>query len=234
MDGMLDVAAWIFENALILFSYISGQSSFPKTLTPEEERMYLERLAQGDEKARDALIEHNLRLVAHVIKKYTNTGKEIEDLISIGTIGLIKGVSTYDMNKGTQLATYVARCIENEILMSIRASKKPNQSISLNDPIGTDRDGNEMSLMDILHTQDDSVTEEVERKLQAAKVRRMIRTALTKRERVVIELRYGLRSSRILTQREIARLLGISRSYVSRIEKRALQKLCKKLNEGGD
>ncbi|MGI5907645.1 MAG: RNA polymerase sporulation sigma factor SigK [Christensenellales bacterium] len=231
---MLDVAAWIFENALILFSYISGQSSFPKTLTPEEERMYLERLAQGDEKARDALIEHNLRLVAHVIKKYTNTGKEIEDLISIGTIGLIKGVSTYDMNKGTQLATYVARCIENEILMSIRASKKPNQSISLNDPIGTDRDGNEMSLMDILHTQDDSVTEEVERKLQAAKVRRMIRTALTKRERVVIELRYGLRSSRILTQREIARLLGISRSYVSRIEKRALQKLCKKLNEGGD
>jgi RNA polymerase sporulation-specific sigma factor len=234
MDGMLDVAAWIFENALILFSYISGQSSFPKTLTPEEERMYLERLSQGDEKARDALIEHNLRLVAHVIKKYTNTGKEIEDLISIGTIGLIKGVSTYDMNKGTQLATYVARCIENEILMSIRASKKPNQSISLNDPIGTDRDGNEMSLMDILHTQDDSVTEEVERKLQAAKVRRMIRTALTKRERVVIELRYGLRSSRILTQREIARLLGISRSYVSRIEKRALQKLCKKLNEGGD
>jgi len=231
---MLDVAAWIFENALILFSYISGQSSFPKTLTPEEERMYLERLSQGDEKARDALIEHNLRLVAHVIKKYTNTGKEIEDLISIGTIGLIKGVSTYDMNKGTQLATYVARCIENEILMSIRASKKPNQSISLNDPIGTDRDGNEMSLMDILHTQDDSVTEEVERKLQAAKVRRMIRTALTKRERVVIELRYGLRSSRILTQREIARLLGISRSYVSRIEKRALQKLCKKLNEGGD
>jgi RNA polymerase sporulation-specific sigma factor len=234
MDGMLDVAAWIFENALILFSYISGQSSFPKTLTPEEERMYLERLSQGDEKARDALIEHNLRLVAHVIKKYTNTGKEIEDLISIGTIGLIKGVSTYDMNKGTQLATYVARCIENEILMSIRASKKPNQSISLNDPIGTDRDGNEMSLMDILHTQDDSVTEEVERKLQAAKVRKMIRTALTKRERVVIELRYGLRSSRILTQREIARLLGISRSYVSRIEKRALQKLCKKLNEGGD
>ena len=231
---MLDVAAWIFENALILFSYISGQSSFPKTLTPEEERMYLERLSQGDEKARDALIEHNLRLVAHVIKKYTNTGKEIEDLISIGTIGLIKGVSTYDMNKGTQLATYVARCIENEILMSIRASKKPNQSISLNDPIGTDRDGNEMSLMDILHTQDDSVTEEVERKLQAAKVRKMIRTALTKRERVVIELRYGLRSSRILTQREIARLLGISRSYVSRIEKRALQKLCKKLNEGGD
>ena len=231
---MLDVAAWIFENALILFSYISGQSSFLKTLTPEEERMYLERLSQGDEKARDALIEHNLRLVAHVIKKYTNTGKEIEDLISIGTIGLIKGVSTYDMNKGTQLATYVARCIENEILMSIRASKKPNQSISLNDPIGTDRDGNEMSLMDILHTQDDSVTEEVERKLQAAKVRRMIRTALTKRERVVIELRYGLRSSRILTQREIARLLGISRSYVSRIEKRALQKLCKKLNEGGD
>lgn len=231
---MLDVAAWIFENALCLFSYISGQSSFPKTLSPEEERMYLERLAQGDAKARDVLIERNLRLVAHVIKKYTNTGKETEDLISIGTIGLIKGVSTYNMDKGTQLATYVARCIENEILMSIRASKKPNQAISLNDPIGTDRDGNEMSLMDILHTQDDSVTEEVERKLQAAKVRKMIATVLTRRERIVVELRYGLRSNRILTQREIARLLGISRSYVSRIEKRALQKLCKKLNEGND
>ncbi|MFZ5975130.1 MAG: sigma-70 family RNA polymerase sigma factor [Bacillota bacterium] len=124
--------------------------------------------------------------------------------------------------------------IANEILMSIRASKKLNQAISLNDPIGMDRDGNEMSLMDVLHTQEDSVTEEVERKLQAAKVRKMIATVLTRRERIVVELRYGLRSSRILTQREIARLLGISRSYVSRIEKRALQKLCKRLNEGND
>ncbi len=229
---MLDVAVWILENTLCLFAYITGQSSFPKTLSQEEEKMYLEKMEKGDSGARDVLIERNLRLVAHVIKKYSNTGKETEDLISIGTIGLIKGVSTYKRDKGTQLATYAARCIENEILMSIRASKKPNQVISLQDPIGTDRDGNEMSLMDILCSQDESVPDEVEKKIQAGKVRKLITKVLTNRERIVIELRYGLKSTNIQTQREIAKLLGISRSYVSRIEKRALQKLCKSYNSG--
>jgi RNA polymerase sporulation-specific sigma factor len=159
-------------------------------------------------------------LVAHIVKKYSNTGKDVDDLISIGTIGLIKAITTFDMNKGTRLATYAARCIENEILMTIRSSKKIQSQLSLQDPIGIDKEGNEISLLDILGSDNDTVLEEVERKIQTTKLYRIMDKVLKKRERTVIELRYGLSNGTVKTQREIAQMLGISRSYVSRIEKR--------------
>ena len=206
-----------------------NSNSFPQPLTREEEEKYLNLYSQGDEKARNILIERNLRLVAHIVKKYNNTGKETDDLISIGTIGLIKAISTYDSTKGTRLATYAARCIENEILMTIRSTKKTKLELSLQEPIGMDKEGNEINLLDILGTEVDKIIDEVDLRFQIKKIYRAINQVLKDREKVIIELRYGLIDGKCKTQREIANLLGISRSYVSRIETRALAKLNKAL-----
>ena len=206
-----------------------NSNSFPQPLTKEEEENYLNLFAKGNEEARRILIERNLRLVAHIVKKYNNTGKDIDDLISIGTIGLIKAIDTYDSSKGTRLATYASRCIDNEILMSIRSSKNLKKEYSLQEPIGTDKDGNEINFTDILGTDGDEVLKEVELRIQTKKLSRAINRCLKDREKVIIQLRYGLMDGECKTQREIAGMLGISRSYVSRIETRALRKLYKEL-----
>ncbi|MGI6584404.1 MAG: RNA polymerase sporulation sigma factor SigK [Gracilibacteraceae bacterium] len=217
------------KDLCLLFGYIQNVNSFPQPLTAEEEQYYLEEYKKGSEDAKNILIERNLRLVAHIVKKYVNTGREIDDLISIGTIGLIKAIITFDEEKGTRLATYAARCIENEILMTIRASKKTKTEVSLHDPIGIDKEGNEISLIDILGSDSDVILDEVELKIQIKKLYQRMDTALKKRERLVLELRYGLLNGISKTQREIADMLGISRSYVSRIENRAIRKLHKEL-----
>ena len=200
-------------------------SSFPQPLTEQEEQIYVEKSQQGDAEARGKLIEHNLRLVAHIAKKYTSPGASQDDLISIGTIGLIKAVNTYTASRATRLATYAAKCIENEILMSIRASKRIKQEVSLSLPIGTDKDGNEISFNDILGTDTDEIVEDISLKIQVAKLYRAIAEQLSPREQRVIIQRYGLDGGEARPQREIAKQLGISRSYVSRIEKRSLEKL---------
>jgi len=218
----------IIANPIIIaVSYISSNTSFPQPLTVDEEDKYLELYEKGDEEARNILVERNLRLVAHIVKKYSNIGSDVDDLISIGTIGLIKGITTFDRNKGTRLATYAARCIENEILMTIRASKKIKTEVSLQEPIGVDREGNEISLIDVLGTDVDEVLNEVELKIQVKKLYQHMQKVLKKREKMVIEMRYGMCQGGAKTQREIAKILGISRSYVSRIEKRATKKLLK-------
>ena len=200
-------------------------SSFPQPLTEQEEQIYVEKSQQGDAEARGKLIEHNLRLVAHIAKKYTSPGASQDDLISIGTIGLIKAVNTYTASRATRLATYAAKCIENEILMSIRASKRIKQEVSLSLPIGTDKDGNEISFNDILGTDTDEIVEDISLKIQVTKLYRAIAEQLSPREQRVIIQRYGLDGGEARPQREIAKQLGISRSYVSRIEKRALERL---------
>lgn len=199
-------------------------NNFPEPLTEEEERVCLLKMNEGDEESRNILIEHNLRLVAHIVKKYQAAG-ENDDLISIGTIGLIKGISSYNTTKKTKLATYVARCIENEILMSIRHDKKFLNQVSLNEPIGFDSDGNEVSLMDVLQSDNEDICERIDRDNMIMKLYRKIKTSLNERDREIIRLRYGLCGTNPLPQREVARMLGISRSYVSRIEKKALLKL---------
>jgi RNA polymerase sporulation-specific sigma factor len=219
------ITAAMLKETLVLFSFVTGNSSFPQPLTEEEEKLFLKLYEQGDETAKNILIERNLRLVAHIVKKYSNIGRDADDLISIGTIGLIKAITTFDHSKGTRLATYAARCIENEILMTIRSNKKVQNQLSLQDPIGIDKEGNEISLLDILGTETDTVLDEVEKKLQTGKLYRIMDRVLKKREKVVLELRYGLSDGTVKTQREIAQMLGISRSYVSRIEKRAIKKL---------
>lgn len=200
-------------------------TSFPKPLTEKEEQFYVQQMEQNIPQARNILIEHNLRLVAHIAKKYTGPAFSQDDLISIGTIGLIKAVNTYTSEKSTRLATYAARCIENEILMSIRASRKLKSEISLNQPIGMDQDGNEISFNDILGTDDDEIIDSISLKIQVGKLYDAIHHVLTPREQQVIIKRYGLDGREPLPQREIARYLQISRSYVSRIEKKALEKL---------
>jgi RNA polymerase sporulation-specific sigma factor len=209
---------------LYLFGYISNNNIFPLPLTEEEESIFLARLEQGDDEARNILIERNLRLVAHIVKKFDSTGEDIDDLISIGTIGLIKGIGTFKRNRNTRLATYAARCIENEILMHLRSIKKNKNDLLLYDPIGSDKEGNEITLLDILGTSPEVVAEQVENLLEEEKLKERIHQ-LSKRERKVIELRYGLLDGISKTQREISKLLNISRSYVSRIEKKALRKL---------
>ncbi len=208
---------------MVFVSYVKN-NAFPQPLNEEEEDKYLKRLREGDRKARNILIEHNLRLVAHIVKKFENTGEDTEDLISIGTIGLIKGVESYTPGKGTKLATYAARCIENEILMHLRSLKKTRKDVSLHDPIGTDKEGNEITLIDVLGTDIDDVIQRVQLKIEKSKIYQHIHI-LDKREQEVIRGRFGLDNGEERTQREIARKLGISRSYVSRIEKRALMKL---------
>lgn len=202
--------------------------SFLKPLSVEEERYYLLRLKDGDLEARNKLVEHNLRLVAHIVKKYNNLERDMDDLISIGTIGLIKAVNTYDESKGNRLVTYASRCIENELLMLLRKEKKCAREVSLYEPIGVDKEGNEISLLDIIHCEDDNILNLL---VYSSNVKRLYEelTALPDlRERQVLILRYGLYGGEELPQREVAKLLGISRSYVSRIEKRALEHLRKK------
>ena len=215
------------KGILMLFSYLNNLV-FPHPLSEEEERKYLEQARQGNEEAKHILIEHNLRLVAHVIKKFEGTGEDTEDLISIGTIGLIKAINTFDYDRGTRLATYAARCIENEVLMWLRNTRKVKQEVSIYEPIGYDKEGNEITFLDILTT-DNEIVDAVEARLQEEKIRQKL-GALSKQERQIIEMRYGLFSGLKATQREIAKKLGISRSYVSRIEKRALKKLIREIN----
>ena len=199
--------------------------TFPQPLTAREEREYLERYKEGDAEARDVLINRNMRLVAHVIKKYQSSDYETEDLLSVGTIGLIKAVNTFDMDKGSRLATYAAKCVENEILMLFRAGKKFSKEVSIYDPIGTDKDGETVSLMDVLEVESREALELVILKQDISSLYEAYKRDLNDTEKTVIRMRYGLFSSKEHTQREIAGVLGISRSYVSRIEKRAVEKL---------
>ena len=208
--------------------YLSGGKSFPKQLSPEEENKLLLRHMQGDEQARHKLIEHNLRLVAHIAKKFAKTNTDTDDYISIGTVGLIKGINTFRIEKG-KLATYISKCVENEILMYLRSAKKNTAEISLSDSIGEDSDGNKISLLDILASEEEDIDFKVTTSMQIEKLNELLAKTLTPRERVVIELRYGLCGKDILPQRLIARQLNISRSYVSRIEKKALLKLKRQL-----
>lgn len=203
--------------------------TFQKPLSEDEEARYIRLLAAGDEEskavARQMLIEHNLRLVAHIVKKYQNVDENMEDLISIGTIGLIKAVETYDGTKGSRLATYAARCIDNELLMMLRARKKISREISIYEPIGTDREGNEIKLLDVIVSEGQDIVQDMMMNEYMRKLAGMIGKTLTKREKEIIIMRYGLNGQKELTQREIGQKLGISRSYVSRIEKKALKKL---------
>ncbi len=199
--------------------------TFPKPLTAEDEKYYLERLREGDEKARQILIEYNLRLVAHIVKKYQSTEDDMEELISIGTIGLIKAVDTFDQDKASKLATYAARCVENEILMHMRVKKKLQRESSYYEPIGTDKEGNEIQLLDIMESGEPPALEQIDLKDDTRKIYGLLGEVLTERERQVIIMRYGLFRGKEHTQREIAEKLGISRSYISRIEKNALNRL---------
>lgn len=230
-NTLLLILSTIFRPFIILCGYMMQSNSFPKPLSRDEEAKYLKLYSEGDKEAKDVLIERNLRLVAHIVKKYHNTGKDIDDLISIGTIGLIKAISTYNPNKGTRLATYAARCIDNEILMSIRSDRKVKMEYSLHDPIGSDKEGNEINLLDILGTDVDEVLNEVDLRIQTTKLYRLLNKVLEEREKTIIELRYGLVDGDHKTQREIANMLGISRSYVSRIESRAIDKLNKAMDK---
>ena len=219
----------IFCSNIFLTGYISGNNTFPQPLDEKEEAKYLELLKAGDKNAKGVLIERNLRLVAHIVKKYQIPNKDIDELISIGTVGLIKAIDSFDASKGTRLATYASRCIENEILMLFRSNKKQKGETFLHDPIGVDKEGNEISLIDVLSSDKDSVVEKVESNIQIRALYAKIKTALSEREGEIIRMRYGLVDGKCKTQREIASLLGISRSYVSRIEKKALKKLKKEL-----
>ena len=223
-------AVWlILSNMLYSLQLQSG--SFPKPLTAKEEHYYLEKAAQGDIDARNILIERNLRLVAHIMKKYYAVTSDQEDLISIGTIGLIKGISTFDASKGARLATYAARCVENEILMYFRSQKKSAQDVSLSDHIETGADGVALSLMDVVAEESD-LLETVSRRESVRALCEAVKRELTEQEKLVVELRYGLRGEPPLRQREVADMTGISRSYVSRIEKRALEKLRAAMTDG--
>lgn len=213
----------LLKNLIIFSSYVSQKSSFPKPLSKEKEMQYLIECANGSDEAKEILVKHNLRLVAHIAKKYSNYGDN-DELISIGSIGLIKAIESYKPDKGTQLATYASRCIENEILMTMRATKKHRSNVSLNEPIGVDKDGNELVIMDMLEA-DTSVIEDVENSIIMEKLLNITKEVLDEREFEIIRLRYGLGGIGALTQREVAQKFDISRSYVSRIEKKALDKI---------
>ncbi len=226
---MLCTAMYLLMNSLFFTLRLSGTGSFPKPLGPEEERKYLERLAQGDMEARNVLVERNLRLVAHIVKKYYAQSGDQEDLISIGTIGLIKGISTFKADKNVKLATYCSRCIENEILMHFRAQRKLQGEVSLSDTLEGSDEGNGLSLMDVIRV-DDTMLDDLDTRDACLRVRKCVKECLTDREADIIMLRYGLGGRIPRTQREIAKQWGISRSYVSRIEKKALKKLEEAMN----
>ena len=199
--------------------------SFPQPLTAAEEKYYMQKYTEGDLEAKHILIERNLRLVAHIVKKYQPPPEEMEDLLSIGTIGLMKAVVTFDSDKSARLASYAARCIENEVLMYLRGKKKSSKEVSLYEPIGTDREGNEIQLFDVMEMNEEDVYRRLERKEDVIRLYQQVESVLSQRERMVLKLRYGLYNEEEYTQREIAAMLGISRSYVSRIEKSAIEKL---------
>lgn len=216
---------WTLMGRIVFFTgAIGNKNTFPKPLSKEKEAYYLSLVAKGDKEAKEILIKHNMRLVAHIVKKYSGAA-ETDDLISVGSMGLIKAIGTYKPGHGTALATYTARCIENEILMLIRANKKHKNTMSLSEPVGTDKDGNELTLMDLLFEKEDVVFEEVERTVQREKLLEQIKAVLTEREYTIICLRYALKGGIPLPQREVANVLKISRSYISRIEKHAIEKL---------
>lgn len=215
----------------MLFGYITGNNLFPEPLTSEEEKIYLEKIKNNDEEARNILIERNLRLVAHVVKKYSNTKVDPDDLISIGTIGLIKGINSFNVDKGSKLSTYVSRCIDNEILMHLRSTKKLNAEVYLNEPIGKDKDDNVVTLQEVLENDDRNIEDEVDLKMKIKKLYKKIGEVLKDREKTIIELRFGLGGHKPKTQHEIADMMGISRSYVSRIETKAIGKLSNEFKE---
>jgi len=215
--------ALFFKEIPLFVAYIKN-NAFPQPLSSEDELFHLKRMSEGDVDSRNKLIEHNLRLVAHIVKKFENTSEDTEDLISIGTIGLIKAIESFSIDKGTKLATYASRCIENEILMVLRSTKKTKKDVSLHDPIGHDKEGNNINLIDILVSETEDIIDTIQLNLELEKVRKYI-NILDEREREVIVSRFGLELKKEKTQREIAKELGISRSYVSRIEKRALMKM---------
>lgn len=218
----------LLSQMLCLILHVTDADSFPKPLSKAEEEGLIEKLMQGDDNARKLLIEHNLRLVAHVVKKYYTTDTDKDDLISIGTIGLIKGVNSFKPQKGVKLATYCARCIDNEILMHLRSTKKSNQDVSFDDPIDTDSEGNPLTLMDIIAVED-TIVDDIDTKNKVVKLSHILKSMPLSREKEIIIKRYGLDGKPPLTQREIAKEMGISRSYVSRIEKRILDDIYTKL-----
>ena len=229
----------IFENfisfmhkILVFSSFINTASGFPKPLTIEEEKKYFEAFKAGDKKAKDILISHNLRLVAHIVKKYSGAG-EADDLISVGSIGLIKAINSFEYGKGTQLSTYAARCIENEILMLIRVGKKHKQTLSLQECLGEDKDGNDIELMDIIPTIEDEVEDVVDANILNEKVAKIVKKILPEREYEIIKYRYGMENCPALTQREVAIKLGISRSYISRLETKALESIREEIEKQG-
>lgn len=228
---MINVAFGGIVNLLVFILHVTGAGSFPQPLSSKEERECFNRMKNGDKDARNKLIEHNLRLVAHIVKKYYMSISEQDDLVSIGTIGLIKAVDTFDVSKGIRLSSYAARCIENEILMFFRNCKKSAQDVSMNEPIDTDKDGNALILMDVMATED-LIVEELDTKIKSEQLYKYIEEILSPREKIIIKLRYGLNGKLPLTQREVAKKLNISRSYVSRIEKKSLLTLRKRFNKG--
>lgn len=211
--------------------YIQSGNLFPEPLTQEEEKVYLTKMKNGDEEARNILIERNLRLVAHVAKKYSSSNIDQDDLISIGSIGLIKGINSFDMDKSFKLATYIAKCIENEILMYLRSNKKRASDVYLNEPIGKDKDDNEVTLQEVLENNERNVEDEVDLKFKVKKLYEKMKKILKDREKIIIELRFGLNGQKPKTQKEIAKMMNISRSYVSRIESKAIGKLAKEIKE---
>lgn len=221
----------MFGNMLLFFIlHVTGSGAFPRPLSPQEEKECLLLAKEGDKNARNKLVEHNLRLVAHIIKKYYANINDQDDLVSIGTIGLIKAINTFDPNKNIKLSSYASRCIENEILMFFRNSKKTAQDVSLSEAIDTDKDGNPLTLMDVMSVED-NIVDSLDLKINSEKLKQYLREVLDDREQTVIILRYGLNGAAPLTQREVAKKLNISRSYVSRIEKRALSLLKKRFDK---
>lgn len=221
----------ILSNGFLFFAlHIRSNNSFPPALSQQEEKEYLQKFRNGDLSAKNILVEHNLRLVAHIIKKYTSTPEEQDDLISIGTIGLIKAVNSFNDSKGIKLATYASKCIENEVLMYFRSQKKSSQDISINEPIDTDSEGNPLTLMDIICTED-TVSDDIDKKLMIQRLYKYVEEIDDEREKTIIIMRYGLYSTEPLTQKQIAKILRISRSYVSRIEKKVLLELKEKFNK---
>ncbi|MBQ8554586.1 MAG: RNA polymerase sporulation sigma factor SigK [Clostridia bacterium] len=221
---MFELIALLMQECLFFLGYITGKSEFPKQLPRKEEEALITRMTEGDDEARQSLITHNLRLVSHIARKYQVPGYGQDDLISIGVIGLVKAVNSYKPQNGTPLGTYAARCIENEILMTLRASRKRRSDVSLQDPVGTDGEGNDITYMDILGTDEGALEDAVIRRVTLERVQQVL-GSLPPRERMVLELRYGLTDGKQHPQHEIAKLLGISRSYVSRVQKHAVELL---------
>ena len=219
------------KTAIFVVGYIVSSNLFPEPLTPEEEKVYLDLLKSGDEEARNILIERNLRLVAYISKKYNSSNVDQDDLISIGTIGLIKGINSFDDSKGVRLATYIARCIDNEILMHLRSTKKLGAEVYLDDPIGKDKDDNTVTLQEVLENNDKAIEDVVDIKFKIKKLYSKMKEVLKTREKTILELRFGLNGEKPKTQNQIADMMGISRSYVSRIETKAIGKLAKEFEK---